>query len=114
MPRRQLSLLLLILLPAIFGYAGGAAVGSGRQPAAVQPHASSISAPRQSLPVPVHDEATCAFCQAALFPPCTPATVPVAADLPHAVAERFLSLEARLPALFRAPASQLQGPTDSP
>ena len=28
--------------------------------------------PRQSLPTPVHDEATCAFCQAAIFPPCAP------------------------------------------
>jgi len=28
-----------------------------------------VSAPRQSLPVPVHDEATCAFCQAAAFAP---------------------------------------------
>src|SRR4051812_38047096 len=28
-----------------------------------------VSAPRQSLPIPVHDEATCAFCQAAAFAP---------------------------------------------
>ena len=28
--------------------------------------------PRQSLPAPVHNEATCAFCQAAIFPPCAP------------------------------------------
>jgi hypothetical protein len=28
-----------------------------------------ISSPRESLPVPVHDEATCAFCQAAAFAP---------------------------------------------
>ena len=33
---------------------------------------SLISAPRQSLPVPVHDEATCAFCQAAAFAPHNP------------------------------------------
>ncbi len=39
----------------------------------------SISARRESLPAPVHDEATCAFCQAALFPPCVghaPAILP--------------------------------------
>ena len=30
---------------------------------------SFISAPRESLPLPVHDEATCAFCQAAAFAP---------------------------------------------
>jgi hypothetical protein len=34
---------------------------------------SLISAPRQSLPLPVHDEATCAFCQAAAFAPHNPA-----------------------------------------
>ena len=36
------------------------------------PEASSlsfISGPRESLPLPVHDEATCAFCQAAAFAP---------------------------------------------
>jgi hypothetical protein len=31
--------------------------------------AAFISSPRESLPVPVHDEATCAFCQAAAFAP---------------------------------------------
>jgi hypothetical protein len=30
-----------------------------------------ISSPRESLPLPVHDEATCAFCQAAAFAPHT-------------------------------------------
>jgi hypothetical protein len=28
-----------------------------------------ISSPRESLPLPVHDEATCTFCQAAAFAP---------------------------------------------
>jgi hypothetical protein len=28
-----------------------------------------VSAPRQSIPVPVHNEATCAFCQAVAFTP---------------------------------------------
>ena len=36
-----------------------------------------LSAPRESLPRPVHDEATCAFCQAAAFAPHT--SRPVAA-----------------------------------
>jgi hypothetical protein len=42
---------------------------------------STISSPRQSLPVPVHDEATCAFCQAAAFAPHNPgnAAAPVLA-----------------------------------
>ena len=30
---------------------------------------SFISSPRETLPLPVHDEATCAFCQAAAFAP---------------------------------------------
>jgi hypothetical protein len=54
---------------------------------AVQVAASSasnqplISAPRQSLPLPAHDEATCAFCQAAAFAPHNPgsAAAPVLA-----------------------------------
>jgi hypothetical protein len=33
------------------------------------PGLSVASSPRQSLPLPVHDEATCAFCQAAAFAP---------------------------------------------
>jgi hypothetical protein len=38
----------------------------------LQPVAGSltlISAPRQSIPAPAHDEAICAFCQAAAFAP---------------------------------------------
>jgi hypothetical protein len=42
---------------------------------------ASLSAPRQSLPPPVHDEATCAFCQAAIFPPCAPQPVAVSLEL---------------------------------
>src|SRR5215208_6896403 len=34
------------------------------------PSVSSLaSRPRESLPLPIHDEATCAFCQAAAFAP---------------------------------------------
>ncbi len=32
----------------------------------------TLRTPGQSLPVPVHNEATCAFCQAAIFSPCAP------------------------------------------
>ncbi|MFL5461344.1 MAG: hypothetical protein ACJ8AY_11730 [Gemmatimonadales bacterium] len=31
--------------------------------------AAFVSPPQESLPAPVHDEATCAFCQAAAFAP---------------------------------------------
>jgi hypothetical protein len=34
-----------------------------------QTNSSAIGSTRQSLPTPAHDETTCAFCQAALFPP---------------------------------------------
>jgi hypothetical protein len=37
------------------------------------PVLSVVSSPRESLPLPVHDEATCAFCQAAAFAPHTAA-----------------------------------------
>jgi hypothetical protein len=67
-PGRSLRLLLLAL--AVFL---GLAAGMDHAPPAGRPQTvSTISAPRESLPAPVHDEATCAFCQAAIFPPCAP------------------------------------------
>jgi hypothetical protein len=66
--RRLISLLLFYLpvyltgtppLPAWFSHAS-----LNEQTAPL-----GISAPRQSIPAPVHDEATCAFCQAAAFAP---------------------------------------------
>lgn len=94
-PARLLYLVLLLAAPAL-GAAGG---GSLPRAAAVLPQQSgpAIGAPRQSLPVPVHDEATCGFCQAAIFPPCTPAGVSVPADLPGLVREPRLSHDARIP-----------------
>jgi hypothetical protein len=54
-----------------------ASVHLGPSPAAVPPlnvapktaSAAVVSTPQESLPAPVHDEATCAFCQAAAFAP---------------------------------------------
>ncbi|MGH7497576.1 MAG: hypothetical protein ACREL3_01860 [Gemmatimonadales bacterium] len=96
LPGRFLRLLFL-LLPATLGWAAGV----GAQPvdmAAISPQVGpSISAPRQSLPIPVHNEATCGFCQAAIFPPCTPPTVSVPADLFGIVHEVLLSPDARIP-----------------
>lgn len=65
--------LLLFLLP--IGLVGAHLVpappaGTSSTPAAAGAP-GFISAPRQSLPTPVHDEATCAFCQAAAFAPHT-------------------------------------------
>lgn len=60
---------LFLALAVVLGRAGG----TDRSPVASRlPSRPIISAPRESLPVPVHDEATCAFCQAAIFPPCAP------------------------------------------
>jgi len=60
--------LLLLALPVVLGLAAGA----GHLPSAPAPAVSAISAPRESLPTPAHNEAMCAFCQAAIFPPCVP------------------------------------------
>jgi hypothetical protein len=56
-----------------------------------------IGPPTQSLPTPVHNEATCAFCQAAIFPPCTPAAVRVPEAALGMVREDLVSPDARLP-----------------
>jgi hypothetical protein len=57
------------LLPVLFAGAHLALGSAATAPTATP--AITISAPRESLPVPVHDEATCAFCQAAAFAPHT-------------------------------------------
>jgi hypothetical protein len=58
---------LLVAVLLALGLAGGV-----ESPAAAPVAAGSVlSTPRQSIPAPIHDEATCAFCQAATFPPCT-------------------------------------------
>ena len=64
----RLFRLLLLALPLVVGVAAGA-----EPPAAPPlPAGNTISAPRESLPPPVHNEATCAFCQAAIFSLCPP------------------------------------------
>jgi hypothetical protein len=67
-PGRGLRLLFLALT-LVVGRAEGAEPHAGVWQAPTGP---TISAPRESLPLPVHNEATCAFCQAAIFPPCAP------------------------------------------
>ena len=68
MPPGRVLRLLLLALPIVLGLAAGADPPRSFPLEAV----STISPPRESLPIPVHDEATCAFCQAAAFPPCAP------------------------------------------
>jgi len=97
--------LLVLALAVVLGRAGGMEPAPAAQPLAN----STISAPRESLPAPVHNEATCAFCQAAMFAPCAsaPATVSVGeqgleycvqpapdARAPHATTHRTTSSRA--------------------
>jgi len=90
MPFGRLAYRLLVAIPAILGIAAGAGpLGAGlvsaeqgpaRQVTAASVPGAPLAAadvptlrtPGQSLPVPVHNEATCAFCQAAIFSPCAP------------------------------------------
>jgi hypothetical protein len=76
---RSLFLLLWVALIGLHPLAGAPAESSLADPSAS--HQSLLSTPRQSLPTPVHDEATCAFCQAAAFAPHSPgnAAAPVLA-----------------------------------
>jgi hypothetical protein len=91
---RLLRLLLVLLLPVLLGRAGGVEQRIQHDPALDRP---SISPPTQSLPAPVHDEATCAFCQTATFPPCTPAAAPVPEAGLGMVREDLVSPDARIP-----------------
>jgi hypothetical protein len=78
---RSLFLLLWVALIGLHPLAGTAAEPAVQSAYASASQQSLISAPRQSLPLPVHDEATCAFCQAAAFAPHNPgnAAAPVLA-----------------------------------
>lgn len=68
MPPGRVLRLLLLALPLVLGLAAGA---DHPRPFPLEA-VSTVSPPRESLPTPVHNEATCAFCQAAMFPPCAP------------------------------------------
>jgi hypothetical protein len=91
-PGRLLRLLLLAL-PVLFGLAAGA----DHRPIVVADGAATLSAPRQSLPTPVHNEATCAFCQAAIFPPCAPRPADVSITASALVREHRVAPGDRLP-----------------
>ena len=89
----RLLRLLLLALPLALGVAAGAE----HPPIPTGDSAPTIGTPRESLPTPVHNEATCAFCQAAIFPPCTPAAVRVPEAALGMVREDLVSPDARLP-----------------
>ncbi len=102
----RLLRLLLLALPVLVGLAAGA----DKHPVVAADVVATIGAPRQSLPTPVHDEATCAFCQAAIFPPCAPHPADVSIT-PSAVAredrvaaaDRIPHFSSHRPASSRAP-----------
>jgi hypothetical protein len=108
MRSRRLLRLLLLALPVLLGLAAG----TGHHPAAGADGVATISIPRQSLPTPVHNEATCAFCQAAIFPPCAPhpADVSITAsalvrEVRVAAGDRLPHFTSHRPASSRAPPS---------
>jgi hypothetical protein len=108
MRSRCLLRLLLLALPVLLGLAAGT---DHRPVASTNANSvATIGTPRQSLPTPVHDEATCAFCQAAIFPPCAPhpADVSIAASAivredRVAAADRLPHFTSHRPASSRAP-----------
>ncbi len=89
----RLLRLLLLALPVLLGLAAGA----DHRPVVVADASAAISAPRQSLPTPVHNEATCAFCQAAIFPPCAPHPADVSIAVSALVREDRVAPGDRLP-----------------
>jgi hypothetical protein len=106
MRSRRLFRLLLLALPVLLGLAAG----TDHHPVANVNGVAIIGTPRQSLPTPVHDEATCAFCQAAIFPPCAPhpADVSIGASAilrvdRVAAADRLPHFTSHRPASSRAP-----------
>jgi hypothetical protein len=99
--------LLLLVFPLLLGQAAGA----DRQPPADPQAGPSLSTPRQQLPAPVHDEATCAFCQAAIFPPLAPQPADVSLGEQEPVRRQQPAPEARVPHFTsRRPASSRAPP----
>ena len=91
-PRRLLRLLLLAL-PVLLGLAAG----TDHRPVTDAGGVATIGTRGQSLPTPVHNEATCAFCQAAIFPPCAPHPADVSITASALVREDRVASGDRLP-----------------
>lgn len=92
---RARSLLLLLALPVLLGLAAG----SDHRPATEAGGVATIGTPSQRLPTPVHNEATCAFCQAAIFPPCAPHPADISITASALVREDHVASGDRLPHL---------------
>ena len=95
-PGRALRLLLLAL-PAMLGLAAGTGIQPAVGPAPGPPAVSTVGTPREQLPRPVHNEATCAFCQAAIFPPCAPQPADVSLGERGVVLRERPAPDARVP-----------------
>ena len=107
MPLGRFLRLLLLALPAVLGLAGGM-----DRPAAGPDAVPTISSPRESLPQPVHNEATCAFCQAAIFPPCAPQPASVSVAFERVIRLECPAPDARAPHVAsHRPASSRAPPT---
>lgn len=99
--------LLLLALPLLLSLGAGAS----REPPTDAAAVSTVGTPREQLPVPVHNEATCAFCQAAIFPPCAPQPADVSLRAHGAVRRERPAPEARVPHFTsRRPASSRAPP----
>ena len=102
----RLLRLLFLALPITLGVAGGVQPPPSTPVDAV----STISAPRQSLPTPVHDEATCAFCQAAIFPPCAPQPTNVSVESLGLVRRERVAADAAAPRFTTHPPTRSRAP----
>jgi hypothetical protein len=92
---KLLRLALLFLPVALSGLLRAPATAGPPMPISLGPTVF-ISSPRQSIPTPEHNEATCAFCQAVAFTPYAPRA---SGALPEPVAaehREMLSSESRL------------------
>jgi hypothetical protein len=92
MRARCLLRLLLLALPVLLGLAAGA----DHRPVTNTNGVATIGAPRQSLPTPLHDEATCAFCQAVAFTPYAPRASEALPEPIAAEHREMLSSDSRL------------------
>ena len=93
MRARCLLRLLLLALPLLLGLAAG----TNHRPATDAGGVATIGTRHQSLPTTVHNEATCAFCQAAISPPCAPQPADVSITPSALVREDRVASGDRLP-----------------
>ena len=94
---RALLRLLLLVIPVLAGTVEASAHPRfSPSPAVVDGPAFFVSAPRQSIPLPEHNEATCAFCQAVAFAPYAADSGDRLPEAPHSDYREHLSSEDRL------------------